>query len=934
MTSDTENRAGRGSVVVMGAVVVSLIVLAAHCRYYLPFLADDALISLRYAGRLLQGHGLTWTDGRSVEGYSNLLWVLLAAGMGRLGVDLVDGLRMLGFASAGLLVGAIAYAHRPTTLQQSLPMLVGLLTVVLAAPVAIWTVGGLEPVLVAGLLAWAVVLCYAVFEREDPPGRHLLAASVPLALLCITRPDGALFTAAIVLALLLARGLCGKTFRTGFLLASLPAVFYLGQLAFRLAYYGEWVPNTAYAKLSPSLQHLARGGVYVLEGFLSLSPLSVMAALTAGLLLLQRRDRSARAKAVLLVVLAVVWTAYVATIGGDTFPGWRHLVPLVALMALMLALGTQWVVQHGSIRMPAVFVPAILAGVFGLYGYLQFADERNHLAKTERWEWDGRVVGLMLKKGFGDGDSQPLLACTACGCLPYWSELPAVDMLGLNDYHIARHRPEGFGHGRPSHELGDGRYVLDRRPDLVILAGPRGREEGYFLSGVQMQQQPEFFELYSLVRFRGQEDYPADPVSTLIWVRRYSEKIGIGRSESKVTVPAYLLNGNRDTVAYLNERDKFVVTISPQQPAAIKNLLLPPGRWRVEVDSSTEVHVTVCQAGQGEAMFSATAPATFRQEKEKDLPVDVILQSPAGKRIEVRELTLVRAERTDNEHRVAAAAKLSCAKPLSATETNQTCGSVSLDRQLDRLGPNVGQRLLAAEADGAQADRAVAKRGRIDLQKAFFAEDLAQQAAVVQDGDLGRAGGVCRHPQRLARPDRRLWRDRDRNPPAMVGGSDPQDRPALGRNPPGLHRHHSQLVIAVGQPRGVAIERFAWAALGSSPAVDEQLEVIDRRAVGKGGRRFEVQRALDSRAGLDASDLHLRDVRPGTAERIAHDQQLIRTGDRLIEGFGQGASPGVMDVDHGGRKLHRQGIRFGRCATGPGRPMAEKLRQRRLVFAR
>src|SRR5690606_41903524 len=50
--------------------------LAAH---FYPFLSDDALISLRYAERFIQGRGLTWDDYEKVEGYTNLLWVLLCS---------------------------------------------------------------------------------------------------------------------------------------------------------------------------------------------------------------------------------------------------------------------------------------------------------------------------------------------------------------------------------------------------------------------------------------------------------------------------------------------------------------------------------------------------------------------------------------------------------------------------------------------------------------------------------------------------------------------------------------------------------------------------------------------------------------------------------------------------------------------------------------
>ena len=78
----------RAAIAVALVLLVSLGSLCTHARHYLPFLADDALISLRYANRLLEGNGLTWTDGHPVEGYSNLSWTLLVALLGALGMDL------------------------------------------------------------------------------------------------------------------------------------------------------------------------------------------------------------------------------------------------------------------------------------------------------------------------------------------------------------------------------------------------------------------------------------------------------------------------------------------------------------------------------------------------------------------------------------------------------------------------------------------------------------------------------------------------------------------------------------------------------------------------------------------------------------------------------------------------------------------------------
>src|SRR5579862_7427285 len=88
-------------------VAVFLGVFGFQVAHYYPFFSDDALISLRYSQRLLAGHGLTWTDGTPVEGYTNLLWVLGVALFGGLGLDLVTAARILGLLAVGVTAWAI-----------------------------------------------------------------------------------------------------------------------------------------------------------------------------------------------------------------------------------------------------------------------------------------------------------------------------------------------------------------------------------------------------------------------------------------------------------------------------------------------------------------------------------------------------------------------------------------------------------------------------------------------------------------------------------------------------------------------------------------------------------------------------------------------------------------------------------------------------------
>ena len=236
---------------------------------YLPFISDDALISLRYAQRFLEGQGLTWTAGPPVEGYSNLLWILFVSALGWAGCDLIVAARALGFAGSILTLLAVLHAQRPSKWSDCPAALAAGLGLALSGPFLVWTVGGLEQPLQAALLAWAVVGCYPLLAADRPVRRvDLLCPGVALALLCLTRPDGALFTVAACCGLLLALGKDRTKYRLALRLAILPVLAYLAQLVFRLAYYGEWVPNPALAKLGFTGQRLLEGLAYLGEGLL------------------------------------------------------------------------------------------------------------------------------------------------------------------------------------------------------------------------------------------------------------------------------------------------------------------------------------------------------------------------------------------------------------------------------------------------------------------------------------------------------------------------------------------------------------------------------------------------------------------------------------------------------------------------------------------
>ena len=548
-----------------------------HAATFSTFLSDDALISLRYARRLVQGKGLTWTDGERVEGYTDLLWILLTGAGGRLGFDYIA--TALALDRFGVLLALAVVGLSPRTGRWSAArLLVGGGFLAASAPMAVWSNGGLEHGFMTGVLALGSYLLQRAAIAAGPPRRAFLTGA-PLAALALLRADGIVLVSFALLGALLAApsgrrwATLPRLFMTGLPTAAAVA----GQTVFRRVYYGQWQPNTAIAKLAFNRQRLVMGLRHLQSGYQAIAVLLAL-SFVATFFLVRRR---ARTVVTIPWCIVIGWTVYLGVVGGDIFPGWRQLLLVLPPLALIVAeAGEHWTEEADRWRL-GVFA-AVTLGFLGLHLRLQRNSE-NQRAKDEVWEWDGLGVGTLLKQAFAS--RQPVFAVDAAGALPYWSELPSLDMLGLNDFYIAHHPPPDFGHGPIGHELGDGAYVWRRAPDLISFVNAAGDHQPRFLSGRQLLALPEFHRRYQWIRVQATTGNRA---VAEIWVRREGGKVGVVRERDRIEVPGYFITGQQsDAVARPDANGALVANVTDDRPGVLPALEIPAGRWRVTVSPST-----------------------------------------------------------------------------------------------------------------------------------------------------------------------------------------------------------------------------------------------------------------------------------------------------------------------------------------------------------
>lgn len=283
------------------------------------FLCDDAFISFRYARNLLEGHGLVFNPGEYVEGYSNFLWVLeLAALWGTFGLRPELTAPWLSVAcTVGTLAAMLWWVARlPGLPHRGLVGWMALGLVCSSATFAMWTsAGGLE----TRQFTLFVVLAVVGLTLYPENRRSLLGVSLSLVAASLTRPEGPLFAVCCFSWYTVQRrAATGRWFpdwRAAVVLVVPFGVLVASHYLFRYCYYGEWLPNTYYAKyMHPwydmGIRYLA--AAVVETGLYLLLPLTILAL---GREWWARRDLT---YALPLLCIGLHMT-HVARIGGDHF---------------------------------------------------------------------------------------------------------------------------------------------------------------------------------------------------------------------------------------------------------------------------------------------------------------------------------------------------------------------------------------------------------------------------------------------------------------------------------------------------------------------------------------------------------------------------------------------------------------------------------------
>lgn len=445
-------------------------------------LFDDAMISMQFAKNFARGDGLVWNaGGPRVEGYSNPLWVLLMAVIHLFPVPLTETsfyvkLMSLGFLTLNLF--AVKKLSEEITDNKFIPLLAVFLTA-FYFPLNNWSLQGMEVGFEALLINSAVLLGLLNLRLRRFSGWPFVLWGLATWL----RMDAA----APAVACIGAFAWLDAKHRRQHLLWGLGCVF--GMLAaltlFRLSYYGEWLPNTYYLKLGGISTPLRISlGMRRLWDFVWNSNW-VLLALPMTLPALDRRKTLWP-----LYAAFAAQTAYSVYVGGDA---WEHVGGanrfIAAVMPIFFVLFAQTLGQLQELilkqaKFKAKWARGVSEAALAIFALACLFSFNSLLVQNPIAKWTLRdkpvftesveryaQMGLALREVT---TPEAVIAVVTAGNIPYFSERPAVDLLGKNDPVVAkgpaRINSSLFepGNYRPGHNKWDYAYSIGQlQPDLI-----------------------------------------------------------------------------------------------------------------------------------------------------------------------------------------------------------------------------------------------------------------------------------------------------------------------------------------------------------------------------------------------------------------------------------------------------------------------------------
>jgi arabinofuranosyltransferase len=478
--------------------LVPVLLIGLWFAHHNLFMQDDAFISYRYAKYFAQGHGLVWYPGSTEFGYTNFFYTFMigVVMLFHLPPDLASDI--INHASfVGCL--CLTYAMAVRLLDSRWIALLPVLLLATHHSFTSYASGGLETMWVSLLI---LTFYYFILNKNDRAySDHYIRLGSVAAVALLSRLDTAFLLFPGYLLTLLA-GMHHYTLsdvskqlvrmREAIVI---PVIVVLGFLLCCYLAYGAILPNSFYIKM-PGDDAMVRFGLHYL---LLYNMLHLYMPILVPFILLYfglRPDNMPKlgSFSLALLGLVVLWCAYIAYVGGD-FMEFRFLVPILPFYYLFIFRAIHVLFgRHKNVISALFFVVFSIGSYYHTaifrtqpfvldfnntprrfeYAYVESTDSLYDWLRVDKNGWIsiGKGLGKLLNTGSPGGVK---IALANTGAIPYYSGLPAFDVLGLNsravlrNYNGANAMKFDYNMQRPGHNiLANDQILLSEKVNLNL----------------------------------------------------------------------------------------------------------------------------------------------------------------------------------------------------------------------------------------------------------------------------------------------------------------------------------------------------------------------------------------------------------------------------------------------------------------------------------
>ena len=564
--------------IVFAGLILLCIVFIVICNNN-RFIQDDAFISFRYVQNFVDGHGLVFNIGERVEGYTNLLWVLILSALVRMNFDIGNTAQTLSLAFGVLVLvmtyllsglirikGDIETKYAKKSKTESVDSSTGFFDLIPSALLVFtgsfvfWAISGMETTMFISFCLLGIY--YYIKDKDFPTPNYKFPIFILLATL--TRPEGMYFFGLILihrfgLLFMEKRGEGLKEFFSkknliSYLVYVIPVIFYF---VIRYSYYGYLFPNTYYAKTGLSSQYITAGIEYFMKFFSSYLLYGVI--LVAPVYLFRKKENFFEIS--LFYLLIVSFILYVISVGGDVLKQNRFFLPILPMLYILFAkfLTDLYYKFSKNLGKGIAFASVLIISTVICYYYYTSQKEnlQSEIASENGLVEKMKITGNWFKNKQREAGRPLVLAATTIGAVSYFagSDVVVIDNLGLTDKEIA-HNPkpvpeisaEVLGWKERNYNAD---YVMSRNPDYVYFSTgikPSAYGERALFTTKEFIQgyYPYYFsdknsQFTEVVYKRKNDsevnlseiDYPGNPAYTPSFVNMFTEAMNTSRDKSR-----------------------------------------------------------------------------------------------------------------------------------------------------------------------------------------------------------------------------------------------------------------------------------------------------------------------------------------------------------------------------------------------------------------